>query len=184
MKSRSSDYVRVPYNFLSECYGFTADGLLYWLDRPKAHFKTEAAWLAWKSRCLGKNPGSLDKQGYLQVALHYKGKVQRLHVHRVIMSLNLKRDLKRTEVVDHINQDRSDNRLENLRLVDHSTNALNTEPRVNNTSGHKNISWCRQKSKWQVSCKVGKSRKHVGFYSDLAEAVEAQNNYRRRVCNV
>lgn len=177
MKKRGADYVRVPYVFLSECYGYTDTGHLYWLDRPKEHFQTEQAWLSWRTRCFGSVVGSLDKQGYVQVALHYDGKIQRLHAHRIIMSLHLKRDLSRTEIVDHINQNRFDNRLENLRLVDHSVNALNTPPRSNNTSGHKNISWCKQKSKWQVSCSVGGTRKHVGFYTELPVAVEAQRSF-------
>lgn len=176
MTKRGSEYVRVPYEFLSQCYGFQPDGSLYWRDRPKNHFQTEQAWLSWNTRCFGKAIGSLDKQGYVQVALHCNGKVQRLHAHRIIMSLHLKRDLKRTEIVDHINQNRSDNRLQNLRLVDHSVNALNTPPRSNNTSGHKNISWCKQKGKWQVSCVLGGNRKHVGFYTELSVAVEAQRS--------
>lgn len=177
MIKRESDYVRVPYKFLSECYWFSDEGVLYWTNRPMNHFKTSSAWKGWFTRCYGKPVGSLDKQGYVQVALHYNNKIQRLHAHRVIMSLHLKRDLKRTEVVDHIDGNRSNNKLENLRLVDHSVNALNTPPRKNNTSGEKHISWCKQKSKWQVSSvKLGK-RKHVGFYSELADAIEAKKIY-------
>ena len=175
MTKRSRDYVRVPYSFLNECYDFDLDGGLSWKLRPMSHFKNGKVWQGWYTRCYNKPLGSVDKQGYLQVALHYNGKIQRLHVHRVIMSLYLKRDLKRGEVVDHINNDKTDNRLCNLRLVDHSVNALNTGLRINNNSGVKNISWCKQKSKWQVTMVILSKKSHVGFYEDSQEAIKNQS---------
>jgi hypothetical protein len=172
-----ADYVRVPHSFLKECYNYTDDGKLVWAMRPTHHFKNPEAWQGWFTRCYGKPLGSVDKQGYYQVALHYNGKIQRLHVHRVIMCLHLGRDLKRSEVVDHINRDKQDNRVENLRLVNHSVNALNTAPRKNNTSGYKYISWCKQKTKWQVSSTKPGKRVHVGFYETLDEAILAKKTY-------
>jgi len=171
------NYVRVPYNFLSECYEFDGVDSLNWKLRPESHFKTLNAWKSWKTRCFGKSLGSFDKQGYQQVALHYKGKIQRLHVHRIIMSLVLGRDLKRSEVVDHIDGNRANNSLFNLRLVDHSANAINTGLKKTNTSGVKNISWSKQKQKWQVSGQTGRKRTHVGFYKTLEEAVVAQTAF-------
>lgn len=171
---RDTTYVGVPYKFLNECFSYSEDGYLYWKLRPLSHFSTVTAWKAWHTRCFGKPVGSLDKQGYYNVGLHYNGKVQRLHLHRILYCLHMKRDLQRTELVDHINRDRKDNRLQNLRLVDHARNARNTDLRKNNTSGKKYIYWCKAKEKWQVSALVSGKKVHVGFYQRLEDAVVAQ----------
>jgi hypothetical protein len=174
---REASYVRVPHSFLSECFDYTKEGVLLWKLRPKEHFKTLPAWKGWFTRCYNKPVGCIDLQGYYNFALHYNGKIQRLHVHRVIMSLYLGRDLERTEIVDHIDWDRTNNSLSNLRLVDHSVNAKNTSPRKNNTSGQKNIWWCKSKNKWQVSATRDKNKIHVGFYKNLCDAIAAQQKF-------
>lgn len=64
--------------------------------------------------------------GYHMVSLHRNNKrITRRTVHRLVMeSFYPKSDW--TDVVDHINGNRSDNRLENLRWVDFHTNNRNT----------------------------------------------------------
>jgi hypothetical protein len=52
--------------------------------------------------------------------------------------------------IDHINRNRSDNRIENLRLVNRSENNLNTGIRVDNTSGYKGVSFDKKRSKYLV----------------------------------
>jgi hypothetical protein len=173
--SLSKGYVRVPFSFLNECFSYTKDGRLIWKLRPKDHFKTEPAWKGWFTRCYGKPIGVMDKQGYLNLALHYSGKIQRLHVHRVIMCLHLGRDLGRTEVVDHIDRNKLNNEIDNLRLVNHSVNAENTGVRSNNETGHKYV-WNR-KGRFKVEAKVKSGRFFVGYYDTLEDALSAQKTF-------
>lgn len=51
-------------------------------------------------------------------------------------------------ILDHINRDPTDNRIENLRLADHATNNWNKTTPVNNTTGHKHITWEAKRNRW------------------------------------
>jgi hypothetical protein len=73
-------------------------------------------------------------------------------------------------VVDHINRNRTDNRVENLRWVTHSENHVNTDLYKSNKSGHKNITAHRDGG-FDVQIKrdgVAVYRKH---FKDLDEAI-------------
>ena len=78
--------------------------------------------------------------------------------------------------IDHINRVPSDNRLVNLRLANHSVNAINTGLRTTNTSGHKGITWNKKANKWLAQIVVNYKYKYLGIYSNLDDAVEAYNN--------
>jgi hypothetical protein len=87
-------------------------------------------------------------------------------------------------LIDHINRNPLDNRIENLRIVTVSQNALNRPKQANNTSGFKNVSWHKYKKKWRVRVKVAKKELHIGYFDDieLAELVaqEARDKYHGR----
>ena len=61
--------------------------------------------------------------------------------------------------IDHINNDKKDNRLANLRLVTVSQNNQNRGKQSNNTSGYKGVSWAKKSQKWEACIKIG--RAHV-----------------------
>lgn len=71
--------------------------------------------------------------------------------------------------VDHINGDRSDNRIENLRLVTKAENSRNRKTPTNNTSGEIGIQRRRSGS---YQARVGKL--HVGTFETIDEAVAAR----------
>jgi len=70
--------------------------------------------------------------------------------------------------VDHINGDRKDNRIVNLRYADRSENMRNTRRRSDNTSGITGIR--KHQNGWRVSI----SKKYVGYYGCFAKAVKAR----------
>ena len=72
--------------------------------------------------------------------------------------------------IDHINQDKHDNRIENLRLVTKSAQNFNRPVFGNNTSGVTGVSWNKQKSKW--TAKFG--TKFLGAFEAMSDAITAR----------
>jgi len=73
--------------------------------------------------------------------------------------------------IDHINRNKSDNRICNLREVSVSCNMRNTGNRSNNTSGVKGVYWFKQKSKWCSYIIISSKKYFLGLYSSFDEAV-------------
>ena len=113
--------------------------------------------------------GTLNQNGYLQVQV--KGKL--FYHHRLAWALYHGEEVTPEDIVDHINGDKTDNRITNLRKVTHSENNLNRTYRPN-ISGHRGVYYSKHgKKKWQV--KLG--RDYYGCYETIEEALEV----RRRV---
>jgi hypothetical protein len=72
--------------------------------------------------------------------------------------------------VDHINQDRLDNRRENLRLVTNAQNQQNKKRPSHNQSGYKGVCWHKGVGKWHARIVVNGQRVHLGYYRDLETA--------------
>lgn len=104
------------------------DGQLYWK-------------VSGNGRYPGKKTGCLGSGGYLQVRIKYKLYL----VHRLVWIMHGK---KPAPIIDHINGDKLDNRLENLRAVTQSQNSMNRKQRSDNTSGIKGVLWSKHKQKW------------------------------------
>lgn len=77
-------------------------------------------------------------------------------------------------VVDHINGNRLDNRMENLRLVNRAQNNMNKGLRSDNTSGHTGVSWDKSKGKWVVQIQIDGKNKHIGRYASKKDAINAR----------
>ena len=77
-------------------------------------------------------------------------------------------------VVDHINGNRLDNRIDNLRIVNRQQNRTNSGIRSNNTSGRTGVSWDNAKRKWVAQIQIGGKYKYLGRYADMNEAIKAR----------
>ena len=76
--------------------------------------------------------------------------------------------------IDHINRDRADNRISNLREVSHKQNHQNRSKPSNNTSGHSGVSWYRRDSKWQATITHNYKDIHLGCFATIEEAIAAR----------
>ena len=76
--------------------------------------------------------------------------------------------------IDHIDQDPSNNRIENLREVSQSCNLRNCGNRKDNKSGVKGVAWFKHYGKWRAHITVNKCQFSLGYYDDFDDAVCAR----------
>ena len=77
------------------------------------------------------------------------------------------------EQVDHINGNRSDNRIENLRAASHSQNCMN---RKNRGSASKGCYWQPKRNKWIAQIGFNGKRITIGYFDTLEDAAMAYAN--------
>lgn len=77
-------------------------------------------------------------------------------------------------LIDHINCDRADNRIQNLRAADHSLNARNRGVGKNSKCGVRGVHWSAQKRKWRAVITVNYQNIHLGLFDDLEAAKAAR----------
>lgn len=119
--------------------------------------------------------GHTKPNGYLSIAIRSKGKVVALSAHRVAWQMHYGHVPPKN--IDHINRDKTDNRIGNLRLCDQTQNQGNYLMRSNNKSGVRGVYWSEHHQKWvaQITYK-GKARRIGGFVhiDDAAKAYQAE----------
>lgn len=74
-------------------------------------------------------------------------------------------------MLDHINRNRTDNRIENLREVSPQCNAINAKIADNNTSGIRGICWCKETHRWYAKIKINQKLHNLGRHICFTEAV-------------
>lgn len=77
-------------------------------------------------------------------------------------------------VIDHINQDKQDNRISNLRDVDNRENLRNQRRSKANRSGTTGVHFCSNYNLWVAQIKGPHGGVHLGRYDTLAEAKAAR----------
>lgn len=88
-----------------------------------------------------------DKNGYKILNLSKDGKLKTLKIHRLV-AINYIDNPHNKPQVDHINRIKYDNRIENLQWATSSENQQNKGFQINNTSGHKYISYNQARKTW------------------------------------
>lgn len=143
------------------------DGVLFWKQRKPG-------------RKIGVPAGTVNTIGYVVVQL--SGNF--IYAHRIVFKMFTGQE---PETVDHINGNKSDNHIENLRGCTFAENVLNKPLTKQNKSGVKNVSWYAPYKKWRVALRVQSKQKNFGYFADieLAElvAAEARDKHHREFAN-
>jgi hypothetical protein len=150
--------------YLIECFGYDPEtGVVLWNRRPDSHFKNGED--GWNGRWAGKVAGSLDSWGYMQIRIN--GRVYKLH--RVIWKLMTGSDP--IDQIDHVDQDRTNNRWSNLRAATGAENGRNRSLQSNNSSGYTGVQ--KYGNRWWAGYWLDGRKVHVGYYDTPEEANEA-----------
>ncbi|HCL4433144.1 TPA: HNH endonuclease [Salmonella enterica] len=124
----------------------------------------------------GNIAGTLTLNGYVTVGVDKK----RYYAHRIIWEMH-NGQIPDGYQVDHINGIRSDNRIDNLRIVMNRENSKNQKRKSTNKSGITGVSWDTQTQRWRAHITVDGKMKSLGRYEDKLEALAvrklAENKY-------
>jgi hypothetical protein len=111
--------------------------------------------------------GSKTKKGYLEVRIF--GSHYMLHQLAFFYAYGYI-----PEEVDHINHNKADNRISNLRESYRQDNSKNMPLRKDNTSGRVGVNWDKQTNKWRAEVTVNGSGIKLGRFSDINDAIAAR----------
>lgn len=144
-------------------------GKLYWLERPPEMFELERLGKAWNTRWAGKEGlATRDRDGYLRGDILGGS----FFAHRVAWALT--HGDWPTEQIDHINGQRDDNRLANLRCVSHAENQRNRSRRRDNAAGRTGVYWYKAYAKWTAAIGVDGRLIFLGYFDRFEDAVAAR----------
>lgn len=99
---------------------------------------------------------------YRAVALKKNGKRSPHLVHRLLGYTFL--GLMEGQMIDHINRDKGDNRLSNLRIATKSLNHANRPKQKDNKSGFKGVRRSTRCDRWSAEIQVNKKKIHLGCF--------------------
>ena len=138
------------------------DGELYWKVSPKIGVN------------IGDEAGHVEVRGYKVIKILGR----KYKAHRLVFLYHHGYIPKPPEFIDHIDNDRLNNKIENLRVATRAQNNQNAKIRKDNTSGVKGITWCKKNKKWitQVQTNSVRWRK---IFNTLDEAKVAIEEHRK-----
>lgn len=123
----------------------------------------------------GRVAGSDNGSGYLRTSVTLSGKQRWFRVHRIIWEM-FNGLLAEGEQIDHINHNKKDNRLCNLRKVSQVENHRNQPMISTNKSGVTGVMWHKQRRKWCAFIVLMGKRKHLGLFDVFEDAKAARES--------
>jgi len=151
------------------------------ITQEKLHelFEYRDGALIWKVRLamrikIGEIAGTIEKNGYIRVTID--GKPYRMHQLVFMYHHGL---LTKGKEIDHIDGNRTNNRIENLREVTRQQNQFNRKF-FKNSSGVKGVTWNKEKKKWKAQIMVDGKNKHLAYCDTIEEAAVAMEKGRKQ----
>lgn len=109
-------------------------------------------------------------KGYLKVSLCKDGKAKTHSVHSLVAGSFLNHTTSIYIVIDHINNNRKDNRLENLQII---TQRLNSSKDRDGISKYTGVTWHKKDKRWQSSIIVNRKTVYLGYFKSEERAAIA-----------
>ena len=134
----------------------------------KLFYDQKSGLFYWKKN--GDSAGYPKLNGYLQVRID--GKYYLLHR---LAWMYVYGDFPDGDI-DHINRNRSDNKIKNLRVATRCQNQQNRNKQKNNTSGVTGVVYSKKYETWRARIKENNNYHHLGSFSSFEAAVKARKN--------
>lgn len=148
-------------------------------------YDSEIGVFTWRPRKIqgfnssGKAAGGFDDQGYMRVWLTF-GNVRRLYKAHRLAWLYVYGEWPKGEI-DHIDGNRSNNSIANLRVATSAQNNANRRKRGGCSSRCKGVSWRKDLKKWSARIKIAGRNTRLGIFDTEQEAIEAYLSRAREV---
>jgi len=118
----------------------------------------------------------LDKYGYFIIYLYKNNYRKEFRIHRLLCKY-FKEDYSEELQVDHIDKNRQNNNLNNLRMVTPQQNASNRNKQKNSSSKYKGVCFKKNEKKWQARITINLKTIQIGYFNTQEEAAKAYNDY-------
>lgn len=129
-------------------------------------FKPRAGDSRFNTRWAGRQViGTPNGKGYERVRLHGRC----VYIHRIVWKMHFDSD---PHQVDHINGNRSDNRIENLREAVGSQNNWSSR-RNTSVTGFKGVIRASRSTRFEARIKVDGQQRHLGTFNTAVDAARA-----------
>jgi len=148
-------------------------GQLFWLPRGREMFEDERQYKIWNTRFANCEAMTADNgRGYRVGTINRKNYL----AHRVIWALT--HGEWPPEEVDHINGNRKDNRLCNLRAISVAENRRNQKIPRNNKTGV--IGLCKSRGKYLATIRIDRRNIFLGRFDRMEDAIAARKTAESR----
>ncbi len=170
MAKASNSVISLPsQDFLLSILDYNPEtGGFVWKSRPRSLFSSDRAWRMCNVKYAGKIAlNTIDRKGYrcgMIFGQEYKA-------HRVAWKMAHGDD---PSEVDHINGDKGDNRIVNLRAVTASENCQNKPSYQSNSTGHTGVYWHKVVGKWCAQIRANRKSHSLGYFSNIEDAIAAR----------
>jgi len=111
--------------------------------------------------------------GYYHVILYKDGTAYTKNIHKSVAEAFIANPYNKT-CVDHIDNNRLNNNVNNLRWVSFQENSMNRKLNSNNTSNYKGVNFDKQHNKWRARIYINGKGQHLGFFNNIEDAVNAR----------
>jgi hypothetical protein len=167
---------RPTVQMLHECFHYQ-DGRLYYKTRPRSHFADDRTHHTWNTRNAGREAGVIQvgRTGNLRCKITLSPHTLRRY--QVVWAMHRGEWV---DLIDHVNRDSLDDRMENLRLASPGQNAANARKHRDNSSGYKGVFWRKDIQKWFARIRVDGKNLHLGVFDDPEQAHEAYKEAARK----
>ena len=117
-------------------------------------------------------PG-INSHGYYYVILCSDGNRYNKRIHKLVAEYFIANPYNK-QCVDHIDNDRLNNNINNLRWASYQENSMNSKLNCNNTSNYKGISYDKRANRWRARIHINGKEKHLGRFDNIEDAVNAR----------
>ena len=116
---------------------------------------------------------TINRDGYHRLSLYVDRKQKTVEIHRLV-AIAFIPNPENKPCVDHINNNTSDNNINNLRWATHKENNYNQKLSKANTSGVKGVHYDKRKTKWRAQIQLDGINIHIGYFDTIEEAKQAR----------